>query len=138
MPGSDCPGSAGARRQGSAVTGSAVRGQEGKHGIEGAATLFYMVHCGKALYNNLLWSNWSPAALSKLVIIGNSFRGIEERSGRALGRLSASHLLSSSLSRCFTASDSNLPVFLHFCCHKVFSHEPSPPFPVPPPCRKPV
>ncbi|NWT95556.1 SRR1L protein, partial [Urocynchramus pylzowi] len=46
---------------------------------EGAATLFYMVHCGKALYNNLLWSNWSPAALSKLVIIGNSFRGIEER-----------------------------------------------------------
>uniref|UniRef100_A0A8C5UHY2 SRR1 domain containing n=1 Tax=Malurus cyaneus samueli TaxID=2593467 RepID=A0A8C5UHY2_9PASS len=53
--------------------------EEGKHGIEGSATLFYMVHCGKALYNNLLWSNWSPAALSKLVIIGNSFRGIEER-----------------------------------------------------------
>ncbi|NXE69431.1 SRR1L protein, partial [Calcarius ornatus] len=59
--------------------GLGVPGQEGKHGIEGAATLFYMVHCGKALYNNLLWSNWSPAALSKLVIIGNSFRGIEER-----------------------------------------------------------
>ncbi|NWW29417.1 SRR1L protein, partial [Panurus biarmicus] len=53
--------------------------EEGKHDVEGAATLFYMVHCGKALYNNLLWSNWSPAALSKLVIIGNSFRGIEER-----------------------------------------------------------
>ncbi|XP_041266040.1 SRR1-like protein [Onychostruthus taczanowskii] len=53
--------------------------EEGKHGIQGVATLFYMVHCGKALYNNLLWSNWSPAALSKLVIIGNSFRGIEER-----------------------------------------------------------
>ncbi|XP_023793619.1 SRR1-like protein [Cyanistes caeruleus] len=53
--------------------------REGKHGVQGAATLFYMVHCGKALYNNLLWSNWSPAALSKLVIIGNSFRGIEER-----------------------------------------------------------
>lgn len=61
------------------MTGSAVPGQEGKHGVEGSATLFYMVHCGKALYNNLLWSNWSPAALSKLVIIGNSFRGIEER-----------------------------------------------------------
>ncbi|NWW02730.1 SRR1L protein, partial [Oreocharis arfaki] len=53
--------------------------EEGKHGVHGSATLFYMVHCGKALYNNLLWSNWSPAALSKLVIIGNSFRGIEER-----------------------------------------------------------
>ncbi|NXD31373.1 SRR1L protein, partial [Spelaeornis formosus] len=59
--------------------GSAAPGQEGKHGAQGAGTLFYMVHCGKALYNNVLWSNWSPAALSKLVIIGNSFRGIEER-----------------------------------------------------------
>lgn len=53
--------------------------EEGKHGIEGSATLFYMVHCGKALYNNLLWRNWSAEALSKMVIIGNSFRGIEER-----------------------------------------------------------
>ncbi|XP_058707756.1 SRR1-like protein [Poecile atricapillus] len=77
-PGAE-PGAAGARGRGSAVTGAAGPGQEGKHGVQGAATLFYMVHCGKALYNNLLWSNWSPAALSKLVIIGNSFRGIEER-----------------------------------------------------------
>lgn len=38
-----------------------------------------MVHCGKALYNNLLWRNWSAEALSKMVIIGNSFKGIEER-----------------------------------------------------------
>ncbi|XP_010176322.2 SRR1-like protein, partial [Antrostomus carolinensis] len=53
--------------------------QEGKHGVQGSATLFYMVHCGKALYNNLLWRNWSVRELSKLVIIGNSFRGIEER-----------------------------------------------------------
>ncbi|NWR55564.1 SRR1L protein, partial [Bucorvus abyssinicus] len=53
--------------------------EEGKHGIEGSATLFYMVHCGKALYNNLLWRNWSAGALSKMVIIGNSFRGTWER-----------------------------------------------------------
>ncbi|XP_069650631.1 SRR1-like protein [Haliaeetus albicilla] len=53
--------------------------EEGKHGIEGSATLFYMVHCGKALYNNLLWRNWSERALSKMVIIGNSFKGMEER-----------------------------------------------------------
>ncbi|NXX76456.1 SRR1L protein, partial [Urocolius indicus] len=53
--------------------------EEGKHGVEGSATLFYMVHCGKALYNNLLWRNWSAATLSKMVIIGNSFRGMEER-----------------------------------------------------------
>ncbi|XP_025892488.1 SRR1-like protein [Nothoprocta perdicaria] len=53
--------------------------EEGKHRVGEAATLFYMIHCGKALYNNLLWSNWALGALSKMVIIGNSFRGIEER-----------------------------------------------------------
>ncbi|XP_055650352.1 SRR1-like protein isoform X3 [Falco peregrinus] len=53
--------------------------EEGKHDVEGSATLFYMVHCGKALYNNLLWRNWSAGALAKMVIIGNSFKGIEER-----------------------------------------------------------
>uniref|UniRef100_A0A8B9D1K5 SRR1 domain containing n=1 Tax=Anser brachyrhynchus TaxID=132585 RepID=A0A8B9D1K5_9AVES len=53
--------------------------EEGKHRVREGPTLFYMVHCGKALYNNLLWRNWSPAALSDIVIIGNSFKGMEER-----------------------------------------------------------
>ncbi|XP_006261829.2 SRR1-like protein [Alligator mississippiensis] len=53
--------------------------EEGKHPAGDGTTLFYMIHCGKALYNNLLWSNWSVAALSKIIIVGNSFRGIEER-----------------------------------------------------------
>ncbi|XP_074777686.1 SRR1-like protein [Athene noctua] len=53
--------------------------EEGKHAVEGSATLFYMVHCGKALYNNLLWRNWSAGALARMVIVGNSFKGIEER-----------------------------------------------------------
>ncbi|NXY88392.1 SRR1L protein, partial [Alcedo cyanopectus] len=53
--------------------------EEGKHELEGSATLFYMVHCGNALYNNLLWRNWAPGALSKMVIVGNSFRGVQER-----------------------------------------------------------
>ncbi|KAM9371632.1 SRR1-like protein [Phaethornis superciliosus] len=53
--------------------------EEGKHEVEGAATLFYMVHCGKALYNNLLWRNWALGTLSKMVIVGNSFKGMEER-----------------------------------------------------------
>ncbi|XP_054852641.1 SRR1-like protein [Eublepharis macularius] len=52
--------------------------EEGKRPIA-EPTVFYMVHCGKALYNNLLWSNWSAEALSKMIIIGNSFKGIEER-----------------------------------------------------------
>lgn len=53
--------------------------EEGKRSVCGEPTVFYMLHCGTALYNNLLWSNWSVEALSKLVIIGNSFRGLEER-----------------------------------------------------------
>ncbi|XP_003938611.2 SRR1-like protein isoform X1 [Saimiri boliviensis] len=53
--------------------------EEGKRSICGEATIFYMLHCGTALYNNLLWSNWSVDALSKMVIIGNSFKGLEER-----------------------------------------------------------
>ncbi|XP_044296899.1 SRR1-like protein [Varanus komodoensis] len=52
--------------------------EEGKRPIH-EPTVFYMIHCGKALYNNLLWSNWSVEALSKMAIIGNSFRGIQER-----------------------------------------------------------
>ncbi|XP_015276770.1 PREDICTED: SRR1-like protein [Gekko japonicus] len=54
------------------------RNEEGKRPAE-EPTLFYMVHCGKALYNNLLWSNWSAEALSQMVVVGNSFKGIEER-----------------------------------------------------------
>uniref|UniRef100_A0A8D2JGF8 SRR1 domain containing n=1 Tax=Sciurus vulgaris TaxID=55149 RepID=A0A8D2JGF8_SCIVU len=53
--------------------------EEGKRSVHGQPTVFYMLHCGTALYNNLLWSNWSADALSKMVIIGNSFKGLEER-----------------------------------------------------------
>ncbi|XP_077317501.1 SRR1-like protein [Lithobates pipiens] len=54
------------------------KNEEGKRGVQ-KPTVFYMLHCGKALYNNLLWKNWSLEALSQIIIIGNSFRGIEER-----------------------------------------------------------
>ncbi|XP_066871276.1 SRR1-like protein isoform X2 [Kogia breviceps] len=53
--------------------------EEGKRSVHGEPTVFYMLHCGTALYNNLLWRNWSIDALSKMVIMGNSFRGLEER-----------------------------------------------------------
>ncbi|XP_066544946.1 SRR1-like protein isoform X2 [Amia ocellicauda] len=33
----------------------------------------------EALYNNLLWRNWSTETLPHLSILGNSFRGIQER-----------------------------------------------------------
>ncbi|XP_019282051.1 SRR1-like protein [Panthera pardus] len=53
--------------------------EEGRRSVWGEPTVFYMPHCGTALYNNVLWSNWSVDALSKMVVIGNSFRGLEER-----------------------------------------------------------
>ena len=42
-------------------------------------TLFYMPHCGKAMYNNLLWANWSTEHLGKMAIIGNSFNSYYEK-----------------------------------------------------------
>ncbi|XP_069475476.1 SRR1-like protein isoform X2 [Ambystoma mexicanum] len=55
-----------------------LENEEGKRSIV-SPTVFYMIHCGKALYNNLLWKNWSVDILSKVVIIGNSFQGFEQR-----------------------------------------------------------
>ncbi|XP_069565596.1 SRR1-like protein [Brachyistius frenatus] len=52
--------------------------EEGKH-LATKPTLFYLMHCGKALYNNLLWKNWSAQRLSLVIIIGNSFSGMRER-----------------------------------------------------------
>ncbi|XP_045165805.2 SRR1-like protein isoform X2 [Mercenaria mercenaria] len=47
--------------------------QEGKRECSpDTVTIFYMPHCGKALYNNLLWRNWG-CQLENVVIIGNSF-----------------------------------------------------------------
>ncbi|XP_062582514.1 SRR1-like protein [Saccostrea cucullata] len=46
--------------------------EEGKRSCD-SSTLFYMPHCGKSLYNNLLFANWSPDRLCHLIIIGNSF-----------------------------------------------------------------
>lgn len=42
-------------------------------------TLFYMPHCEAVLYDNLLASNWSPTALPRLAILGNSFKTYAER-----------------------------------------------------------
>lgn len=35
-------------------------------------TVFFMPHCGKTLYENVLACNWGPA-MEKLVIIGNRY-----------------------------------------------------------------
>lgn len=52
--------------------------QEGKRPAT-KPTLFYVMHCGKALYNNLLWKNWNTQCLPLMTIIGNSFNGMRDR-----------------------------------------------------------
>uniref|UniRef100_A0A3Q4GDL6 SRR1 domain containing n=1 Tax=Neolamprologus brichardi TaxID=32507 RepID=A0A3Q4GDL6_NEOBR len=52
--------------------------EEGKRLVE-KPTFFYLMHCGKALYNNLLWKNWSARGLPLMIIIGNGFSGMRDR-----------------------------------------------------------
>ena len=48
------------------------------------SVLFYMPHCARPLYNNLLFSNWSHQSLSKIILLGNSFRTIEANTSQQL------------------------------------------------------
>mmetsp|Transcript_46774 Transcript_46774/g.117872 ORF Transcript_46774/g.117872 Transcript_46774/m.117872 type:complete len:280 (-) Transcript_46774:1219-2058(-) len=50
---------------------SAIERNEVGSRLASEPTLFFMVHCGKLLYNNLLRTNW--AQLENVVILGNSF-----------------------------------------------------------------
>jgi hypothetical protein len=51
--------------------------EEGKRKVE-RKTLFFMPHCGRQLYSNVLWANWSPSLLQNVVIFGNSFALYEQ------------------------------------------------------------
>jgi len=42
-------------------------------------TLFYMPHCDRPMYDNVLWANWDPDIIDKVLILGNSFASIRER-----------------------------------------------------------
>ena len=44
-----------------------------------ACTLFFMPHCGKPMYHNLLLANWSPSRLSRVALFGNSLTNMRER-----------------------------------------------------------
>ncbi|KAG7401695.1 hypothetical protein PHYBOEH_011649 [Phytophthora boehmeriae] len=41
-------------------------------------TVFFMPHCGKVLYQNVLACNWGPA-VNKIIVIGNSFSAYGDR-----------------------------------------------------------
>lgn len=52
--------------------------EEGKRKVN-KKTFFYMPHCTKPLYSNVLWANWSPSGLSNVFILGNSFAHYHQR-----------------------------------------------------------
>ncbi|CEG42864.1 camk camk1 protein kinase [Plasmopara halstedii] len=54
--------------------------QKNEHGrrLVKSNTVFFMPHCSKTLYQNVLACNWGPA-IGKLVIIGNSFSAYRDR-----------------------------------------------------------
>ncbi|KAI8497628.1 hypothetical protein Bbelb_249340 [Branchiostoma belcheri] len=54
-----------------------LENEEGKRRVD-RKTLFYMPHCGKPLYNNLLWANWGQQ-LRNVVILGNSLSNMALR-----------------------------------------------------------
>lgn len=41
-------------------------------------TLFFIPHGSWAMYNNLLWANWTPEKLRNVIILGNDFRRLED------------------------------------------------------------
>ncbi|PRP87639.1 SRR1-like protein-like [Planoprotostelium fungivorum] len=51
--------------------------EQGKRKVEGR-TFFYMPHCGRPLYNNLLYTNWEPLQLKEMIILGNGFTNYNE------------------------------------------------------------
>ena len=53
------------------------RNEEGRRSVAAAVaegvTLFFMPHCGRQLYANVLEANWGAEQLCRLAILGNSF-----------------------------------------------------------------
>jgi hypothetical protein len=60
-----------------------------------ALTLFYMPHCPKSLYNNILYSNWCMSGLQSIVLLGNSFATIKSITAEDVMRRTYSYITDS-------------------------------------------
>jgi hypothetical protein len=65
--------------QGKRPIRSSQNHNEHQHADPLGISLFFMPHCPMRLYSNLLWANWEPSKLSRIVIFGNSFKAYDER-----------------------------------------------------------
>lgn len=66
------------------------RNEEAKRCVS-QKTLFFVPHCGKPLYNNILWANWG-VGLENIIIFGNSFASYQERLPLHQLKLEASYI----------------------------------------------
>eukprot|EP00038_Savillea_parva_P009767 m.185721 g.185721 ORF g.185721 m.185721 type:complete len:303 (+) comp16540_c0_seq1:229-1137(+) len=55
-----------------------TKNEMAKRNCKETPTVFFMPHCEKELYNNLLSANWDTDTLANIIIIGNSFAYYEE------------------------------------------------------------
>lgn len=69
--------------------------EESIHSIDSCdkRVLFFMPHCDKSLFNNLLWSNWDSNKLNNIFIFGNSFNNMLETIISQIDLQSFSYLL---------------------------------------------
>lgn len=56
------------------------RNERSIHSVDSSEpmVMFFMPHCDKSLFNNLLWSNWDSNRIKNLIIFGNSFEKMLE------------------------------------------------------------
>ena len=53
--------------------------EECRRNVDSVTTLFYMPHCDRPMYENVLWANWNSKDMKRVFIFGNSLRLIGER-----------------------------------------------------------
>eukprot|EP00475_Leptophrys_vorax_P036751 TRINITY_DN6262_c0_g1_i1.p2 TRINITY_DN6262_c0_g1~~TRINITY_DN6262_c0_g1_i1.p2 ORF type:complete len:301 (-),score=74.77 TRINITY_DN6262_c0_g1_i1:1028-1906(-) len=98
--------------------------EQGKRRVQesGNPILFYMPHCVRAMYNNILWANWGRSTMENIVVIGNSFSGYMDQvrptkrgktDSQALTRncIEAMHSRGAIVEHCF---ENNFPVISSF------------------------
>lgn len=52
-----------------------AQNEQGKRKVN-RPTLFFMIHCGLSLVNNVLWANWNSSLNSHIVIVGNPLQKV--------------------------------------------------------------
>ncbi|ORX98484.1 hypothetical protein K493DRAFT_406578 [Basidiobolus meristosporus CBS 931.73] len=99
--------------------------EQAKRSVSGP-TLFYMPHCGKTLYNNLLASNWSRKAVANVYLIGNRLEMYHENEPTSKLRREVPHIVEAlDLIKCspFPEEFDNNTIFNDICIHQFLAEK---------------